>query len=296
MGVPDLLGSQGTFLLFTTRPITATSDTEGGLRIAMPRGQDRIDTAIPGPPNPYRVGTPAMTIPLSLALDRAHQRVRTTIGGETITLEVGKLSDWISLPFRAAPGLTVHGLSRLLITELGDHVSLYASPINIDPARPVMPISHPSFYATYLPKKIGPFATLGLAEDTSALNEGVTDDATFLEQTWDIDDEREAMLVTGLDRLKQGTIVCVFDATDRVQHMFWRDIDPRHPAGRGRETAPHRDAIASAVQTQRRPARTPVRAAFRIDDVLMVISDHGFNSFRRGINLNAWLRPRATSR
>ena len=25
------------------------------------------------------------------------------------------------------------------------------------------------------------------------------------------------------------------------------------------------------------------------DDVLMVVSDHGFNSFRRGVNLNAWL-------
>ena len=26
------------------------------------------------------------------------------------------------------------------------------------------------------------------------------------------------------------------------------------------------------------------------DDVLMVMSDHGFSSFRRGVNLNAWLQ------
>ena len=42
-----------------------------------------------------------------------------------------------------------------------------------------MPISHPPFYATYLAKRIGKFATLGLAEDTWALNEGVISDEIF---------------------------------------------------------------------------------------------------------------------
>ena len=32
-----------------------------------------------------------------------------------------------------------------------------------------------------------------------------------------------------------------------------------------------------------------VRERLRDGDVLMVISDHGFNSFRRGVNLNQWL-------
>ena len=67
-----------------------------------------------------------------------------------------------------------------------------------------MPISHPSYYATYLAKRIGPFSTLGLAEDTWALNEGVTDDGTFLQQTYDIDREREAMFFAALDRLRRG--------------------------------------------------------------------------------------------
>ena len=30
-------------------------------------------------------------------------------------------------------------------------------------------------------------------------------------------------------------------------------------------------------------------AQLRDGDVLMVISDHGFSSFRRGVNLNSWL-------
>ncbi len=64
----------------------------------------------------------------------------------------------------------------MMVTEMGDHFSLYVTPINLDPDKPAMPISHPSYYATYLAKKIGHFCTLGLAEDTWALNEGVTDD------------------------------------------------------------------------------------------------------------------------
>jgi predicted AlkP superfamily phosphohydrolase/phosphomutase len=289
MGVPDLLGTQGTFLLFTTRPATVATDSDGGgLRIGLPAGRDRIETSVPGPSNPYRDGSPPMALPLRLTIDRARKRVRVDVGEVGLDLEPGRLSDWVALPFHAAPGITVHGLSRLLVTELDEHLTLYMSPINLDPERPAMPISHPSFYATYLAKRVGPFATLGLAEDTSALNDGVTDDGTFLTQTWDIDEEREAMFVAALDRLKHGTLVCVFDATDRVQHMFWRDIDPRHPAGRGREAAPHRHAIRE--QYERNDALLG-RLVDRLtdDDVLMVISDHGFNSFRRGINLNRWL-------
>ena len=30
-------------------------------------------------------------------------------------------------------------------------------------------------------------------------------------------------------------------------------------------------------------------AKMRQDDLLMVLSDHGFSSFRRGVNLNRWL-------
>jgi hypothetical protein len=76
---------------------------------------------------------------------------------------------------------------------MGEHFSLYVAPINLDPESPAMPISHPPYYATYLAKKVGAYSTLGLAEDTWALNEGVTDDQTFLKQAYDIDREREAM-------------------------------------------------------------------------------------------------------
>ena len=115
----------------------------------------------------------------------------------------------------------------MLLTEMDEHVSLYVTPINIDPDKPAMPISHPPYYATYLAKRIGKFATLGLAEDTWAMNEGVIADDDFLRQAYDIDHEREAMFFAALDRLREGALVSVFDATDRIQHMFWRELGGR---------------------------------------------------------------------
>jgi predicted AlkP superfamily phosphohydrolase/phosphomutase len=151
-----------------------------------------------------------------------------------------------------------------------------------------MPISHPSYYATYLAKKIGPYATLGLAEDTWARNEGVIDDATFLQLTYDIDRERQAMFEVALDRLQTGTLTCVFDATDRIQHMFWRYLEPGHPAARGSDGGAQRDAIEKLYRhNDAFVGRLLEKLA--PGDVLVVISDHGFTSFRRGVNLNAWL-------
>jgi len=287
MCVPDLLGTQGTFLLFTTRPEN-TAFQEGGVRVGVTAQDDRIVTTLQGPDNTLLDGNPPLTLPVRIHLDRAAGRARAELGDTTLTLTPGELSGWVTLGFAAMPGVRVKGLTRLLVTEMGEHFSLYVAPINLDPESPAMPISHPSYYASYLAKKVGPYATLGLAEDTWALNEGVTDDATFLQQTYDIDREREAMFFAALERLDSGSLVCVFDGTDRIQHMFWRDIEAGHPAGRGRDAAPQRHAIRE-LYAHNDALVGRVRAQLRDGDVLMVISDHGFTSFRRGVNLNQWL-------
>ena len=285
MAVPDMLGTQGTFLLYTTR--SADSARTGGRQSHLAFHGDECETTLDGPENTFLDGAPPLTLPLRVRLDREHAKAHVDLGQTSVALSVGTLSEWVSLTFTALPGVTIKGVTRLMVTELGDHFSLYMSPINLDPDAPAMPISHPRYYATYLARKVGTFATLGLAEDTWARNEGVTDDKTFLQQTYDIDHERERMFFAGLDRLRRGALVCVFDATDRIQHMFWRHVDPTHPA-REQQPAPAGDAIRDLYRHNDALVGR-VRAQLRDDDVLMVISDHGFSSFRRGVNLNQWL-------
>ena len=163
-----------------------------------------------------------------------------------------------------------------MATEIAPEFSLYCTPVQIDPERPALPISHPSYYAAYLAKILGSYSTLGMAEDTWALNEGVIDDRGFLDQAYSLMAEREAMFSNALEKTRRGVVACVFDTTDRVQHMFYRFLD--------------RDGRVIEDLYQRAD-RLVGLAQQHVDEntVLFVLSDHGFTSFRRGINLNSWL-------
>jgi len=153
-----------------------------------------------------------------------------------------------------------------------------------------MPISHPSIYSVYLAKKYGPYATLGLAEDTWALNERVIDEGAFFDQAMLFCKEREAMLWDAIRHTSKGMVTTVFDTTDRVQHMFYRYLDPSHPANAGKEASKHQDAIASVYAHMDGVVGQVMKEIEGTDTILVVMSDHGFTNFRRGVNLNTWLR------
>src|SRR5262249_41375174 len=140
----------------------------------------------------------------------------------------------------------------------------------------------------YLAKRQGPYATLGLAEDTWAVNEHVLGDQGFLQQCLDADREREAMFFDSLDKVRRGLCVVVFDGPDRLQHMFWRDIDPTHPARAGHPVPQGRNLIEDLYRRMDALVGGTLARCGR-DDLLLVISDHGFNGFRRGLDLNRWL-------
>ena len=149
------------------------------------------------------------------------------------------------------------------------------------------PISHPPYYAPYLAKLLGDFSTLGLAEDTWALNERVIDEDSFLEQANQICAEREATFESALQRTKKGAVACVFDTPDRVQHMFYRFLEPAHPAHASNGTSFPRYA-GTIGELYARMDRIVGKAMQHVDEET-VLFDHGFKSFQRGVNLNAWL-------
>jgi predicted AlkP superfamily phosphohydrolase/phosphomutase len=71
--------------------------------------------------------------------------------------------------------------------------------------------------------------------------------------------------------------------------MFWRCGEPDHPASRG---APCQQWSGAIEDAYRRCDAIVGRLLERIDGetLLLVMSDHGFGSFRRAVDLNAWLR------
>ncbi len=194
------------------------------------------------------------------------------IQGEQYPLTLGEYTPWIRLKFSS-----VAGIVRFLLVD--EDFSLYATPVQIDPENPALPISQPAYYATYLAKLLGSFATLGLAEDTWALNDGAIDEDAFLKQAEFIQREREGMFFSALDHLRAGVLACVFDTSDRVQHMFYRYLNSS-------------DRHAGVIEEMYRDMDRLVGEAMAYVDpetAFFVLSDHGFCSFRRGVNLNSWL-------
>jgi predicted AlkP superfamily phosphohydrolase/phosphomutase len=71
--------------------------------------------------------------------------------------------------------------------------------------------------------------------------------------------------------------------------MFWRFREPDHPANRGRDAT--LDFRRAVDEQYRRGDAIVGKAMACVDDqtLLIVLSDHGFNSFQRCVNLNTWL-------
>jgi predicted AlkP superfamily phosphohydrolase/phosphomutase len=288
MCVPDLKGSQGTFCLCTTRASDGKF-REGGVRVPIDRKNGVYRSYIPGPDSPLaeKAGT-ELRLNFEIRPEPGLNSARFVVGSEKFALKVGEYSEWIPAEFKAGLGFTAHGICRFYLKELSPEVEVYVTPVNIDPGHPDLPISHPVTYSMYLAKLFGSYATLGLAEDTWALNEHVLDDDAFLAQAYGNHEDRERMLFDALDKTKQGLCTCVFDTTDRVQHMFWRYLEEDHPAARDVPHSQHPPVIQDLYE---RMDRLIGRVMNKIDDdtLLMVISDHGFKSFARCMNLNAWL-------
>jgi predicted AlkP superfamily phosphohydrolase/phosphomutase len=286
MCVPDLRGTQGMFSYYTTRP-QRDGERIGGEVHRVTRTGDTIRADLIGPENPLLTDQSVLKAPFVVTLKKG--RVFLKIGGVKHELRAKEYTDWVRIRFRAAPGFGVWGVCKFLLLEAGTEFGLYVTPINIDPESPVLPISAPFIYSRYLTKRQGSFATLGLAEDTWAVNEHVLGDQHFLQQCLDADQEREAMFFDSLDKVPRGLCVVVFDGSDRLQHMFWRDIDPTHPARAEHPVPEGRDFIDELYRRMDDLVGRTMARCRREDTLLLVISDHGFNGFRRGLDLNRWL-------
>ncbi len=287
MSVPDLKGTLGTFTFYTSDPTENASFT-GGTQIPVRIEAGQVRSYVSGPENPLRRDSTEMRIPFELNLDQGSGEAILAIQGKQYPVPLREFTPWIPLKFKAGLGMKISGMCRFYLRESAPHLKLYASPVNLDPERPAMPISHPPTYSIYLSKTQGRFSTLGLAEDTWALNEGVLDEEAFLKQAYLIHDERERMFFDAIEKTNRGAVVCVFDITDRLQHMFWRYLVEDHPANVGRETLKHRDEIKKLYQKMDELVGR-VLESVSDDTLVIVLSDHGFKSFQRGVNLNSWL-------
>ncbi|MBU0617353.1 MAG: alkaline phosphatase family protein [Planctomycetes bacterium] len=292
MSVPDLRGTQGMFSYYAEEGETgATMDGDvGGDRILVHRNGKCVQSFLRGPANSLRADGAELRLPFKVTESRNGAAGATLhVNGRQVPLKLNQHSDWVKIEFRAAPGVKVRGICKFYLKRFAKPFEMYCTPLQIDPDKPVMPISHPVVFSSYLARQQGSYSTLGLAEDTWSLSEKLMSEDAFLEQAYQIHEERETMFFDALERVRRGTVVCVFDGPDRIQHMFFRFHDEQHPALTNEQRESHRHAMTEMYE---RMDDLVGRTMTKLDDdtVLFVMSDHGFKTFRRGVDLNAWLR------
>jgi predicted AlkP superfamily phosphohydrolase/phosphomutase len=291
MGVPDLRGGLGTGTYCTTRAAELAGESE---RIEALRPEAGRDPVVEGAfVGPRGARGQDLTAAFRLEVDAASRRAVLTCpeaNPSRVELEVGRWSGWIRIRFKAGLLQAVRGMARVRLMEATETaVGLYVSPMNFDPEAPLFPISSPAGFAADLAGDLGTFYTTGMVEDHAALSNGRIDEAAFLEQCDEVWDEREAMLLSAIETAPEGLVYCLFDTPDRVQHMFWRFREPDHPANQGQILS---GEWADVVDAQYRRADAAVGAVLdRVGDETLVIamSDHGFGTFRRCVDVNRWL-------
>jgi predicted AlkP superfamily phosphohydrolase/phosphomutase len=315
--LPDIRGTVGTFSYWATdlSPAEAGNTEFGGILDRLLFDNGKASALLVGPDNPLvvqqetelrakREGDPGairrleslagkrrLTLPLVVRWTDGSRHAVIDLAGASIRLEEGEWTDWIPVTFTVNLLVRIRGMVQLHLVRADTELQLYASPVNLDPRRPAVPISSPAGLSARLAEEIGPYRTLGWAEATWPLNEGRLDEAAFMADCDRAFADRERIFMKSLQSDDWDLYLAVIETTDRVQHMMWRFIDARHPT--------HDPALASAwgdaIERTYRKCDDLVgrmRAKLPPDAVVFVMSDHGFHSFRRCVNLNTWLAAR----
>jgi predicted AlkP superfamily phosphohydrolase/phosphomutase len=313
--LPDIRGTMGTFYYFATDLSRyEEGNTEmGGILKRLEMQNDVATTELIGPPNPLvrqqieaiRRKGPSLSpedqarlaelqgredvrLPMTIRWDRSAKAASVELSGQTIALRPGSWSRWIDLQFRINYLVRLHGMAQLLLINADSELQLYISPVNWKADDPPVPISYPDRFAGDLFERIGYFRTLGWAEATWPLNEGRMDERTFMDDLYRAFDDRAQVILSRLNAREWDLLVGVIESTDRVQHMMWRLIDPSHPMYDPLLAARHGDAIE---RVYRRADGFIGEVVSRLDPgtQVLVVSDHGFHSWRKAVNLNTWL-------
>jgi predicted AlkP superfamily phosphohydrolase/phosphomutase len=233
-------------------------------------------------------GGKEVNIPFTVRWTEGSKQAELDVQGTRLTLKQGEWSGWVPLTFRFNFLVKVKGMVQFHVIHADRELQIYASPVNMDPRQPPIPISAPDDFAPALVKELGLYRTLGWAEATWPLNEGRLDEADFLYDCERAFDDREKIILKRLESDDWDLFVAAIETTDRVSHMMWRLIDPKHPMYDAELAAKYGDAIEK-VYRRADDLVGKIQAKIPPDALFIVMSDHGFHSFRRGVNLNTWL-------
>jgi predicted AlkP superfamily phosphohydrolase/phosphomutase len=293
LGVPDVRGRIGTPSYYTSDPFFAPKNkNEFSVELVrLESNKGTIETEVFGPYNKLFPEPPVIKIPMTLTV--APDGSSLTIapkGSSPVTLKVGDWSPWVVFTFPFNSIVKMSGIGRFHLAAVAPEIKLYLSPIHFNPSDlpPSVKITAPGGLAKRLASRYGAYKTMGWQIDTWSMSEETIDEGTFLEDVAHTIEPFRKMMNDFLDEKEVGLFVQIYEFPDRVGHCFWRFLDPGHPlydAAKAAKWAPamettygQMDALVGDAMKRLGP-----------EDVLLVLSDHGFSTWRRSVNYNTWL-------
>ncbi len=272
-GVPDIRGFSSGYYIYTSKGL----DEEKKIKVSVNDGL--INSKVFGP-----LGTDRKSIeePIQIKLDE--NKAIIIVDDKEYPVNVDGWSEWIRIDFKVGFMKKVSAITRAYLFSVEPEFNMYLSSIQIDPENPVVDFTYPNKYSNELADAIGLYNTLGIPEDTNALNENAITDKVFLEQVAQIEDEKNKMFWYEFNRFDKGVLAFVFDSGDRLQHMYW---DEKNLFNVKEGLSVNKEIIDYYVKKDNLLGEV----LNKIDNqtALMIFSDHGFTSFERAVSINTWL-------
>ena len=286
MGVPDLYGTLGRYLWYTTS-LPREDDSLSRGKIIRLSPSDTFITAVYGPKVALGSGKAAESeSPMKIVLFPGENKIQITLDRKTFFLSRNEWSGWHTVSFTTGFFRKARGIVRFYLKSVSPDFELYCSPVNFDPRSPVFPLSYPARYSREVAARTGLYYTQGMPVDTWALNENRLDDRAFLGMVDEILAEKERIMKEEIKKFKAGVFFFYFETLDAVQHMFWS-----MPPGSGTEEKSEypSEIVVSYYEKMDRVIGDFIALAKEKGADLIVISDHGFTSFHTSVHVNRWL-------
>ncbi|HET7290440.1 MAG TPA: alkaline phosphatase family protein, partial [Thermodesulfobacteriota bacterium] len=279
MGTPDIQGTYGTYSYYTDEDTERFGNTSGGRVYPVDVFRNKVRGRIPGPINTFRKDASESRVDFTVYIDPENPVAKISVQDKEIILKEGEWSDWIRINYELLPYVQkVSGIARFYLKEVRPNFKLYVTPVNIDPSKPALPISSPEDYSEKIAENVGLFYTQGIPEDSKALSEQVLEDGEFLDQTNIAFGEEQDMLGYELGRFRSGLLLFYIGRVDQLSHMFWRTMDPKHPAF---EPGSKLKSVIENAYIEMDGVLGRVLDSIDGDTTVIVLSDHGFAPFYR---------------
>ncbi len=270
-GIPDIKGGLGRYTLYTTSEIE-TKNRRGDI-IKVTFKNKEAKAFIKGPFKQTITGKKEVILEVKFKISENELIIK--IGDKEFSLKEKEWSKWIPLEFKIG-GLKYKGIAKFYLIALNPEFKLYLSPINLSPDNELTALSHPQDYSTKLLKKYNYFSTLGMIEDVNALNDEIFKDEDFISMVDFLFEEKRNIFIREIPEENYRVYAFVFETLDRIQHMFWE----------------RNQKIIEKYYIKFDKLIGEVIEKIKENWELIIISDHGFGSLKKYVDLNAFLREK----